>query len=61
TESEFQRRLEQQMPEEEKIARAEFVCRNTGTRHELRDAVREAFATIIAAATGRHETPASGR
>lgn len=49
TESEFQRRLEQQMPEEEKIARADFVCQNAGTRQELRDAVREAFATIIAA------------
>ena len=49
TDSEFARRLEQQMPEEEKIARADFVCHNTGSRRRLRDCVREAFATIIAA------------
>ncbi len=58
TESEFARRLEQQMPEDEKIARAEFVCHNTGSRKDLREAVREAFATIIAAAAERRRGPA---
>jgi len=53
TESQFKRRLEQQLPESEKVAKAEFVCHNTGTRQELRDVVREAFATIIAAAAER--------
>jgi dephospho-CoA kinase len=57
TDSEFNRRLEQQMSEDEKIARAEFVCHNTGTRQELRQAVQEAFATIIAAAAEREATP----
>jgi dephospho-CoA kinase len=52
TASEFARRLEQQMPEDEKIARADFVCHNTGSRKELREAVREAFATIVADAAG---------
>ena len=61
TESEFKRRLEQQMPEDEKIARADFVCHNTGTRKELRDAVREAFATIIAAAAERERGLAKGQ
>jgi dephospho-CoA kinase len=51
TESEFARRLEQQLPEDEKVARADFVCHNTGSRKELREAVREAFATIIATAS----------
>lgn len=53
TESEFKRRLEQQMSEDEKIARADFVCHNTGSRKDLRESVREAFATIIAAAEER--------
>jgi dephospho-CoA kinase len=61
TESEFKHRLAQQMPEDEKIARAEFVCHNTGTRQELRDAVREAFATIIAAAAERAQGGAPSR
>jgi dephospho-CoA kinase len=58
TDSEFARRLEQQMPEDEKIARAEFVCHNTGSRKDLREAVREAFATIVAAAAERRRGPA---
>jgi dephospho-CoA kinase len=53
TDSEFKRRLEQQMSEDDKISRAEFVCHNTGSRKELEEAVREAFATIIAAAAER--------
>jgi dephospho-CoA kinase len=58
TDSEFARRMEQQMPEDEKIARAEFVCHNTGSRKDLREAVREAFATIVAAAAERRRGPA---
>jgi dephospho-CoA kinase len=59
TDSEFVRRLEQQMPEDEKIARAEFVCHNTGSRKELKEAVGEAFATIIAAAAERERGAAA--
>ncbi len=59
TDSEFKRRLEQQMPEDEKIRRADFVCHNTGSRQELKDAVQEAFATIIAAAEGEKGTAAA--
>jgi dephospho-CoA kinase len=58
TDSEFARRMEQQMPEDEKIARAEFVCHNMGSRKDLREAVREAFATIVAAAAERRRGPA---
>jgi len=58
TDSEFARRLEQQMPEAEKVARADFVCHNTGSRRELREAVSEAFATIIAAAAERERDAA---
>jgi dephospho-CoA kinase len=58
TDSEFAGRLEQQMPEAEKIARAEFVCHNTGSRKDLREAVREAFATIIAATVEGRRGPA---
>jgi len=53
TDSEFARRSEQQMPEDEKIARADFVCHNTGARKDLKESVREAFATIIAATAER--------
>jgi dephospho-CoA kinase len=61
TDSEFAHRLEQQMPEAEKVALAEFVCHNTGSRKDLREAVRQAFATIIAAAAERERgsTPKS--
>jgi dephospho-CoA kinase len=53
TDSEFARRLEQQMPEDEKIARADFICHNTGSRRDLKESVSEAFATIIAEAAER--------
>jgi dephospho-CoA kinase len=59
TDSEFARRLEQQMPEAEKVDRADFVCHNGGSRKELREAVREAFATIIAEAAERERGSAS--
>lgn len=50
TDSEFARRLEQQLPEEDKIARADFVLHNTGERKRLREFVGETFARIISAA-----------
>ena len=50
TESEFTRRLAQQMPEEEKVARSDFVFVNTGARKALRDFVQDAVANILAAA-----------
>jgi dephospho-CoA kinase len=49
TESEFARRLEQQLPEEEKAARADFVVHNTGSRRRLKQFVGETFARIISA------------
>jgi dephospho-CoA kinase len=48
TESEFSRRLAQQMPEDEKIARSDFVHHNTGSRKELREFVRQTVAHILA-------------
>jgi dephospho-CoA kinase len=48
TDSEFGRRLAQQMPEAEKIARSDFVYENTGTRKELRDFVGQTVASILA-------------
>src|SRR5665647_1167457 len=39
TDSEFERRLAQQMPEDEKIARSDFVFHNTGERKALREFV----------------------
>lgn len=49
TDSEFARRLEQQLPEEDKIARADFVVHNTGERRRLKEFVGETFARIISA------------
>jgi len=49
TDSEFSRRLAQQMPEEEKVARSDFVFHNTGTRKELRQFVGETVAAVLAA------------
>jgi dephospho-CoA kinase len=49
TESEFARRLELQLPEEEKVARADFVFRNTRSRRALKQFVGEVFASIISA------------
>ena len=50
TESEFARRLAQQMPEEEKVARSDFVFVNNGTRKALREFVQDAVANVLAAA-----------
>ena len=50
TDGEFSRRLAQQMPEDDKAARSDFVFDNTGTRKELREFVGETVAAILAAA-----------
>ncbi len=50
TDSEFARRLELQLPEEQKVARADFVLHNTGSRKRLKQFVGETFARIISAA-----------
>jgi dephospho-CoA kinase len=49
TDSEFSRRLAQQMPEDEKVARSDFVYHNTAGRKQLRDFLGETVAHIIAA------------
>jgi dephospho-CoA kinase len=48
TDSEFRRRRAQQMPEEEKIARSDFVFDNTGSRKGLREFVGQTVASILA-------------
>lgn len=48
TDSEFRRRRAQQMPEEEKIARSDFVFDNSGSRKELKEFVGQAMARILA-------------
>jgi len=48
TDSDFARRMAQQMPEEEKITRSRFVFHNTGSRKQLRDFVGQAVAQILA-------------
>jgi len=53
TDSEFARRLAQQMPEDEKIARSDFVFHNTGSRKALKEFVGEAVASILASAKGQ--------
>jgi len=55
TDSEFRRRRAQQMPEEEKIRRSDFVFDNTGSRKQLRDYVGQTVARILAG-----ERPAVG-
>lgn len=55
TDSEFSRRRAQQMPEEEKIARSDFVFENTGSRKALREFVGQTVAMILAG-----ERPAVG-
>jgi len=47
TDSEFELRLAQQMPEDEKIARSDFVFHNTGERKALREFVGQTVARII--------------
>jgi dephospho-CoA kinase len=48
TDSEFSRRRAQQMPEEEKIARSDFVFDNAGSRKDLREFVGQTVASILA-------------
>jgi dephospho-CoA kinase len=55
TDSEFRRRRAQQLPEEEKIARSDFVFDNTGSRKDLREFVGQTVARILAG-----ERPAVG-
>jgi len=50
TDAEFELRLAQQMPEDEKIARSDFVFHNTGERKALRDFVGQTVAQILAGA-----------
>jgi dephospho-CoA kinase len=55
TDSEFRRRRAQQMPEEDKIARSDFVFDNTGSRKALREFLGQTVASILAG-----ERPAVG-
>ena len=55
TDSEFRRRRAQQMPEEEKVRRSDFVYDNTGSRKALREFVGQTVASILAG-----ERPAVG-
>jgi dephospho-CoA kinase len=55
TDSEFHRRRAQQMPEQEKIARSDFVYDNTGSRKALREFLGQTVASILAG-----EPPAVG-
>ena len=55
TDSEFERRLAQQMSEDEKIARSDFVFHNTGDRKALREFVGQTVAQILAGADAAAE------
>ncbi len=55
TDSEFSRRRAQQMSEEEKIERSDFVFDNTGSRKALKEFVGQTVASILAG-----ERPAAG-
>jgi len=48
TDGEFERRMAQQMPEDEKIARSDFVFHNTGERKALKEFVGQTVTQIIA-------------
>jgi dephospho-CoA kinase len=52
TDSDFARRVAQQMPEDEKVARSRFVYHNTGSRKDLREFVGQAVAQILAGDEG---------
>jgi dephospho-CoA kinase len=52
TDSEFARRLSQQMPEEEKLARSDFAFANAGSRKNLKAFVGETAARILAGEAG---------
>jgi len=49
TDSEFARRLAQQMPEDEKAARSDFVYRNAAGRKELRESMGQIVAHVLTA------------
>jgi dephospho-CoA kinase len=51
TDAEFERRLAQQMSDDDKIARSDFVFHNTGDRKALREFVGQTVAQIIAGAS----------
>jgi dephospho-CoA kinase len=55
TDSEFRRRRAQQLPEEEKARRSDFVYDNSGSRKALREFVGQTMASILAG-----ERPAVG-
>lgn len=48
TDSEFRRRRAQQMPEEEKVRRSDFVFDNSGSRKELKEFLGQTVARILA-------------
>ena len=48
TDSEFRRRRAQQMPEDEKVRRSDFVFDNSGSRKDLREFVGQTVASILA-------------
>jgi dephospho-CoA kinase len=48
TDSEFRRRRAQQMPEDEKVRRSDFVFVNSGSRKDLREFVGQTVASILA-------------
>jgi len=56
TDSQFSRRVSQQLPEEEKAARSDFVFVNVGGRKELKEFVGRTVATILSA----HDSAAGG-
>lgn len=59
TDSEFRRRRAQQMSEEEKVRRSDFVYSNDGSRKGLKEFVRQTAASILAgdaAGDGSQET-----
>jgi dephospho-CoA kinase len=58
-EDDLSRRLAQQMPEEEKLALADFSYLNVGTRRQLRDFLGEAVAHIVAAAAEAERSAAA--
>jgi prolyl-tRNA editing enzyme YbaK/EbsC (Cys-tRNA(Pro) deacylase) len=48
------------MPEDEKVARSDFVFVNTGARKALKEFAREAVASILAAAEAAEAARAEG-
>jgi dephospho-CoA kinase len=61
TGSEFGRRSRRQLDERAKAARSDFVVDNSGSRAQLREAIAEVYAFVIAAANERTTGPAARR